>query len=74
MMRDSGPLRASLDCEINHDRRSPSTLVVTVELSDLYHFSQSEITISSLLVQDVKSFMTVDILGSQPWLLDAFTF
>ena len=71
--RDYDIVWAIPDHEKNLDRRSIPFFVMTIDSQSWYHFSQSKIAISSLLVWDVKSLRTVDLLGSQPRPSDAST-
>ena len=69
--RGSVSLRATPNCEMNYNRRSPSVLTSTVDQNAPYRFSQSKIAASSSLVWDAKSFSAIDIIGFQSQPLDA---
>ena len=64
-------LRATPNCEMNYNRRSPSVLTSTVDQNGPYRFSQYGIAALSSLVWDEKLFSAVDIIGFQSQPLDA---
>ena len=71
MKRGSVSLRATPNCEMNYNRRSPSILTSTVDQNGPYRFSQSGIATLSSLVWDAKLFSAVDIIAFQSQPLDA---